>query len=542
MLLINQIKVKPGYSYDFLVKKIASVLKVLPSDIISLEIDKKSIDARKKPEIFEVLSVLAEVNREDAVLKKCQDINVSKYVPHEYSFNITGDKVIEKRPVIVGAGPCGLFAAYLLATHGYKPLVLERGYDVDSRTRDVEDFWNGGKLLRNSNVLFGEGGAGTFSDGKLNTLVKDKLFRNKEVLKILVKFGANPSILSDSKPHVGTDVLKEVVKNIRKAIIAKGGEFKFNAEVTDIYINDGKVTGVKINNLIDLECDDCILCIGHSARDTFKMLYDKGVSLEQKDFAVGVRIEHKQQMIDKALYSDNDKTLKVLPHASYKLTYKANSGRGVYSFCMCPGGFVVNASSEENRLCINGMSYSGRNGENANSAIVVTVTGEDFESTHPLAGIEFQRKLEEKAYNLCNGAIPVEYYCDFKNDLFDKDSLQNIDYDDVFVSPETKGAYAFGKVSSVFPKEIAMDICEGIDYFNRIIKGFSNNHTILSAVESRTSSPVRITRDEEFQAIGIKGLYPCGEGAGYAGGITSAAMDGMKVAEKLASIYRPFSI
>ncbi len=541
MLLINQIKVKPGYSYDFLVKKIASVLKVLPSDIISAEIEKKSIDARKKPEIFEVLSVLAEVNREDAVLKKCKDDNVSKYIPQDYIFNISGDKPIKKRPVIVGAGPCGLFAAYLLATYGYKPIVLERGYDVDARTKDVEAFWNGGKLLRNSNVLFGEGGAGTFSDGKLNTLVKDKLFRNKEVLKILVKFGASPAILYDAKPHVGTDVLKEVVKNLRKDIIEKGGEFKFNAEVTDIHINDGKVIGVKINNLIDLECDDCILCIGHSARDTFKMLYDKGVSLEQKDFAVGVRVEHKQNMIDKAMYSDNEKTLQYLPHASYKLTYKANSGRGVYSFCMCPGGFVVNASSEENRLCINGMSYSGRNGENANSAIVVTVTGKDFESNHPLAGIEFQRKLEEKAYSLCDGAIPVEYFCDFKNDLYDKDSLQSIADDDVFVSPESKGAYAFAKVSSVFPIEIARDICEGIEYFDRIIKGFSNNHTILSAVESRTSSPVRITRDEEFQAIGIKGLYPCGEGAGYAGGITSAAMDGMKVAEKIASIYQPFN-
>lgn len=540
MLVVNQIKLKPDYSEDMLIKKLSSVLNVLPEEILSYTIDKKSIDARKKPEIFFVLSVIVSLKREEYVLKHAKSESIIRYVPNEYSFSPSGEEKLKNRPIVIGAGPCGLFAAYFLAKYGYKPIVLERGYDVDARTKDVENFWQNGRLLKNSNVLFGEGGAGTFSDGKLNTLVKDKFCRNKEVLKILVNFGADPSILYDAKPHVGTDVLKEVVKNIRKDIISKGGEFKFNAEATDLLISDGKISGVKVNNLLDIESDAVILAIGHSARDTFEMLYKKGIHMEQKDFAVGVRVEHKQDTINKALYSEDPNVYKKLPPAAYKLTYKAENGRGVYSFCMCPGGYVVNASSEPGRLCINGMSYSGRNGENANSAIVVTVTKEDFMSDHPLAGIEFQRKLEEKAYEEGNGSIPVQYFCDFKNDVFEKDNLFNVSTDDLFeVSPNMKGCFTMGKVSNVFPKAISEALIEGIEHFGKIIKGFDNPHTILSAVESRTSSPVRITRDDSFEALDVKGLYPCGEGAGYAGGITSAAMDGIKVFEKLACKYAP---
>ena len=296
-----------------------------------------------------------------------------------------------------------------------------------------------------------------------------------------------------------------------------------------------------VNGITRIDCDTVLLCIGHSARNTFEMLYNKGIHMEQKDFAVGLRVEHSQKMIDKALYSDDEEVLRKLPHAAYKLTYKADNGRGVYSFCMCPGGYVVNASSEKGMLCINGMSYSGRSGDNANSAIVVTVGKDDFGDDHPLSGIRFQRELERKAYEVGSGNIPVELYGDFKAEVFDKENLDDTDFrSGLKVKPACKGAYTIGKVSDVLPKEISRTLVEGIDYFGRIIPGFNDNSTIVSAVETRTSSPVRITRDDNFEALNIKGLYPGGEGAGYAGGITSAAMDGMKAAEKVAAKFKPF--
>ena len=541
MLIVNQLKLKPGYTEKELVRKLLATLQILPEDLISYEIEKRSVDARKRPDVFFVLSVSCKVRHEESVLRRLKNNNVSLYKPVEYKFNITGKKPMRHRPIIVGDGPCGLFAAYLLAKNGYKPLILERGFPVDMRKRDVENFWNGGPLNENSNVLFGEGGAGTFSDGKLNTLVKDKEGRNKEVLNTFVKFGADPSILYDAKPHIGTDVLVTIVRSMRDEIEAKGGEFKFNAEMTDIIIEDDEVVGVMINGITRVDCDNVLLCIGHSARNTFEMLYNKGIHMEQKDFAVGLRVEHKQKMIDRALFSDDEEVLKKLPHASYKLTYKADNGRGVYSFCMCPGGYVVNASSEKGMLCINGMSYSGRNGENANSAIVVTVGREDFGDDHPLSGIRFQRELEKKAYEAGSGNIPSELYGDFKAEVFDRDNLEETDYHNTLrVSPNCKGAYTMGKVSDVLPCEISKTLVEGMDYFGRIIPGFNDNSAIVSAVETRTSSPVRITRDDNFQALNITGLYPCGEGAGYAGGITSAAMDGMKAAEKLAAKFKPF--
>ena len=543
MILINQIKLKPDAKENALRLKAASILKVLPEDIISLSIEKKSIDARKKPDIFIVYSIACEVKHEESVLRRHAHNNqVSLYKPVKYTYEITGKEFMRSRPIIVGAGPAGLFCAYFLAKAGYKPILIERGFDIDTRTKDVENFWATGNLNRNSNVLFGEGGAGTFSDGKLNTLVKDKFGRNKEVLEIFVKYGANPNILYEAKPHIGTDVLRDVIKAMREDIKAYGGEIRFNAELTDISINDGRVSSVTINSNNTLECDNLVLCIGHSARDTFKMLYDKGLKMEQKDFAVGFRIEHSQKMIDKALYTDNEEILKYLPPASYKLTYKSTSGRGVYSFCMCPGGYVVNASSEPECLCVNGMSYSKRDGENANSAIVVSVSSKDYESEHPLAGVEFQRKIERNAYKEGNGAIPVEFYSDFKAEVNGFENLNDQNLDELMaVKPQTKGVYTKAKVSSILPKEMSEAIVEGIDYFNKIIPGFSNDFALLSAVESRTSSPVRITReDDSFESINVKGVYPCGEGAGYAGGITSAAMDGMKVFEKIISKYKPF--
>lgn len=540
MIIINQLKIRPGYSENELKKKIAATLKILNDDLIEYHIDRQSIDARKKPDIFFILNVICEVKHEDSVLKRVNDINVHKYEEHCYEFKVSGDNTLENRPVIIGAGPAGLFAAYFLAKYGYKPIVLERGYDVDTRSADVEEFWRSNRLLRNSNVLFGEGGAGTFSDGKLNTLVKDKFGRNKEVLKLFVEFGANPSILYEAKPHIGTDVLKVVIKNMREKIKEYGGEFRFNAEVTDIILKNDTVNKVRINNMIDLDANVIVLAIGHSARDTFEMLYNKGLYMEQKDFAVGVRVEHKQSMIDKELYSDDEEMLRYLKHASYKLTYTSSNNRGVYSFCMCPGGFVVNASSEPNRLCINGMSYSDRSGDNANSAIVVTVGKEDFKSEHPLAGIEFQRKLEEKAYEIGNGSIPVQFFSEFKSDVLGNDLLDDMDFNKILnVTPQTKGAYTKAKVSEIFSEEISKSLIEGIEYFDRIIPGFADDYTLLSAVESRTSSPVRITRNDCFESITYKGIYPCGEGAGYAGGITSAAMDGIKIAEQIARVYKP---
>ncbi len=542
MLQINQIKLRPGYSEAELNKKISSILKVSPSEIKHISIIKQSIDARKKPDIFVVLSVLVDVIDESYVIKKSKSKDVFLYKPIKYSFEITGEKELENRPIIVGAGPCGLFAAYELALNGYKPIVLERGLDVDSRTNDVNKFWETGILDINSNVLFGEGGAGTFSDGKLNTLVKDKNGRNSHVLDIFVKYGAPIKITYEGKPHIGTDILVNVVKNMRNDIIRMGGEFRFNSKVTDIIISNNRVKGVIINDSDRLNSDVVILAIGHSARDTFEMLYSKNVFLEQKDFAIGFRVQHRQSMINRSLYTDDEEVLAKLSPAYYKLSYQSKEhNRGVYSFCMCPGGYVVNASSEEGMTCINGMSYSKRDGLNANSAIVMSVRNEDFLSNHPLAGIEYQRKIERKAYEIGQGKIPCEFYGSFKNDVLGSGTDTFIDEVDS-ISPEVRGEYTFGKVSEILSRDLNETFIEGMEYFERIIPGFSKDNTIVSGVESRTSSPVRITRDECFESLSHKGLFPAGEGAGYAGGITSAAMDGIKIFEEIAKRYKPMTI
>ena len=332
-----------------------------------------------------------------------------------------------------------------------------------------------------------------------------------------------------------------VVKNLREKIKKLGGEFRFNAEVTDIKISDGKISGLVINGFVEQACDVCILAIGHSARNTFEMLYEKGISMEQKEFAVGLRVEHSQDKINRAMYGNDENMLKILPPATYKLTYKASNDRGVYSFCMCPGGYVVNASSEYSRTCVNGMSYKKRDSKHANSAIIVSVGIEDFESDHPLAGMEFQRKLEERAYNVGKGHIPVEYYSDYKREIMTGlTDMTDINPEKIFSCvPECKGSYLFTSVSEILPKEINEAFVEGMEYFNRIIPGFNDDDVILSGVESRTSSPVRILRNDLFESNSLKGLYPAGEGAGYAGGIMSAAMDGMKVFEAVARVYRP---
>lgn len=520
MIKIDQLKLNISADEKDIRVAVAKKLRINDNAILEMEILKKSIDARKKPDIYFAYSIIVKLSNEEenrVLSKNKKDNNINKYSPKNYIIP-KANKNTKLPPIVIGAGPAGLFAAYLLALNNLNPIVLERGKKVEDRTEDVLNFWKTGILDVGSNVQFGEGGAGTFSDGKLNTLVNDKLGRNKFVLETFVKYGAQSSILYDYKPHIGTDILKDVIANIRKAIIELGGEFHFNTKV-DSFVTDGdKILGVKAGNKT-FNSDHVILAIGHSARDTFSILHKSGIQMEAKDFAVGFRIEHPQAMISEAMYSSAYTKLEPAP---YKLACNLDNGRGVYSFCMCPGGFVVNSSSEENRLVVNGMSYSKRDSKNANSAIVVSVGGNEFDKSNPLSGVEYQRSLEEKAFSLCNGKIPQQLFGDYK--------AKKLSTGFGGFSSETKGSTGFGLLSDIFSQEIYQSIIDGMGIFGTKIKGFDRDDAILSGVESRTSSPVRINRNEVFQS-NISGLFPCGEGAGYAGGITSAAMDGLKVAE-----------
>jgi uncharacterized FAD-dependent dehydrogenase len=527
MIRIQQLKLNPGHSKEELFRKVSKVLRINPDLIKEFHIIKQSIDARKKNDIKLIYTIDVKMDHETEVIKRIHDNNIALTKENKYSFPNTGTKQLTKRPVIIGSGPAGLFCALLLAENGFQPILLERGECVEDRINTVNEFWNTGKLNTASNVQFGEGGAGTFSDGKLNTLVKDQFGRNKKVLEVFVEAGAPEEIKYMYKPHIGTDILSLVVKNIREKIIDNGGEVHFKSQVTDIKIVDGKVKAVAINEIKEIETDIVVLAIGHSARDTFEMLHTKDIEMSAKAFAVGVRIQHPQGMINESQYGVANH--EYLPNAEYKLAKTLENGRGVYSFCMCPGGYVVNASSEEGRLAVNGMSYSKRDGENANSAIIVSVKPEDFASDSPLAGLEFQRRLEEKAFHEGQGAIPVQLYKDFKKNEASAALLE--------VTPQIKGEYRLSNLRNVFPEFISESIIQGIDQFDRNLHGFSREDAVLAGVESRTSSPVRLTRDDTFEC-NIQGIYPCGEGAGYAGGITSAAMDGMKVAEAIAKQYK----
>ncbi len=543
MIRINQIKIKNDGSrvltaeeiYGLLSKQALKHLRITQDKLGKLEIIRHSIDARKKPDIYDIYMIDVALNglNEEKVVKKLKDNNVSVVNPVKYKFPYDAEAMsCENRPIIVGAGPAGLFCGYLLAKHGFKPLLLERGSDVDKRSEIVEHFWRTGELDERTNVQFGEGGAGTFSDGKLNTMVKDKDGRGRAALKIFVDNGAPEDILYDAKPHIGTDILRVVVRNMREKIIAWGGEVRFESEVTDLVLGqDGQISAVEVNSEREklIKCNTVVLAIGHSARDTFYMLRNKKVDMKPKPFAVGFRVEHPQSLINLSQYGIAEPAS--LPPAPYKLTTTTDSGRGVYSFCMCPGGYVVNASSEKGRLAVNGMSYSKRDGRNANSAIIITVDPKDFGSEDVLSGVEFQRRLEEKAYEIGGGKIPVEYYGDFKNAVNgEKIKIQGCDN-----LPCMRGEYVFANVHDILPKNLNDSFVEGMEKFGKMIKGYNNDEALVSGVESRTSSPVRINRGETGESLNIKGLYPCGEGAGYAGGIMSAAMDGMKIAEYVAS-------
>lgn len=549
MLRVNQVKIRTGHSEEALKKKISDILKIPGQEIRGWKLIRRSIDARKKPELFYSYTLDVEVKNEERVLHRFRgkEQMVCRTQRTSYHFPEPGGRVQELPAVIVGMGPAGLFCAYFLALHGYRPILLERGKSVEERSRDVEAFWKTGKLNPDSNVQFGEGGAGAFSDGKLNTLVKDKDGRNAAVLETLVKFGADERILYDARPHIGTDVLLHVVKRMREEIIRLGGQVRFESQVTDICIEQGRVTGIVIGGGENISCRQLVLAPGHSARDTFSMLYDRQVPMEAKAFAVGLRVEHPQSMINESQYGMAEPGS--LGAAPYKVTARAKNGRGVYSFCMCPGGYVVNASSEEGRTTVNGMSYSARGGENANSAVIVTVTPQDFGSDHPLAGVSFQRRLEERAYALAGGNIPVQRYGDFKAgveqnrgqaDSREREACRENSPESLKreVTPQCKGAWQWADVSRILPGECNEAIVDGMEAFARQIEGFNRPDACMSGVESRTSSPVRIILDDGMQSR-IQGLYPCGEGAGYAGGIVSAAMDGIRVAEAIAGTYAP---
>ena len=526
MIRVRQIKVPILCdNSDFILKKISKKLGINTSNIFDYKIIKKSIDARDKNNIMYIYELLINSDKEDFILKNNKSNNISKYIEKKYELKMTGKEELETRPIIVGSGPAGLFCAYLLSEIGFKPIVLERGEKIEDRVKTVEEFFENNKLNINSNIQFGEGGAGTFSDGKLNTLTKDKNGRHKKVFDIFVECGAPEEILFLNKPHIGTDILKKVIINMRNKIIAMGGELRYNSCVTDLIINDNKISGVVINNKEKLFSDVVVLAIGHSARDTFYMLNSHNVMMKPKNFAVGVRIEHPRDMIDKSQYGDN---YKYLDSASYKLTYKTYSGRSVYSFCMCPGGFVVNASSEEGRLCVNGMSNYKRDESNSNSALVVSVNTDDF-NNNLFGGLEFQRKLEEVAYREGEGFIPVQLYKDFRN------NIPSCEIGDI--TPNTKGGYRLSNLNNVLPDFVSASLKEAIPEFGKKIKGFDREDAVLLGVESRTSSPITIVRNEEYISS-IIGLYPCGEGAGYAGGITTAAIDGIKVAEAISQKYK----
>lgn len=528
---------------------VADYLHISADRIRQVIIRKRSIDARKKQEICYVYCLDAEVTGEKEILKRFGRKGVTAVTQPQIRPCVPGTEPLALRPVVVGAGPAGLFAACELAEHGYRPLVLERGFDVETRRRDVEAFWAGGPLKEESNVQFGEGGAGTFSDGKLNTMVKDPSGRIGRVLNRFVECGADPEILYDSKPHIGTDCLRLVVCRLRERILEAGGEVRFGTRVTDFELRDGCLTGLiceerdSCGDIVTrrIDCTVCILAIGHSSRDTFERLLQRRIPMVPKAFAVGFRMEHPQSTIQESQYGAKGG---LLPPASYKVTAQTLCGRGVYSFCMCPGGMVVNASSESGFLAVNGMSNHARDGRNANSAIVVTVQPADFahwnkasqtgkarggglasDTENILGGMAFQRQIERLAYEQAGGKIPVQLFGDY---VCRRPSTGFGD-----VTPDMKGAFQLGQVREILPVQLGDAIEEGIRSFGTHIRGFDREDALLSGVESRTSSPVRILRDTDSLESAVRGLYPCGEGAGYAGGITSAAMDGIRVAEAI---------
>ncbi|MBS3900124.1 MAG: NAD(P)/FAD-dependent oxidoreductase [Dethiobacter sp.] len=529
MIRVYEVKLAAEEDLGRLREKIAKKLNISPLQILDYRVFKESIDARKKNEIFFVYIVDVQVKDEAKVLRRIRGLQRTPYTSYQEAKH--GDKILHHRPIVIGTGPAGLFAGLLLAQKGYKPILLERGQDVDTRTKDVAEFWRHRKLNTESNVQFGEGGAGTFSDGKLTTRIKD--LRSQKVLEEFVAAGAPPEILYAYRPHIGTDILKSVVKKMREQIIALGGEVLFGSKVTDFCLKNGQIVGIEINSAEQLASNVVVLAAGHSARDTYEMLAANGIQLKQKPFSLGVRVEHPQELINKVQYGQKAECARLGP-ADYRLTYQSKLGRAVYTFCMCPGGTVIAAASEEGTVVTNGMSEFARDRQNANSALLVQINTADFTSAHPLAGVEFQRKWERAAFELggANYSAPVQRVEDF---LSDRPTVRLGK-----VQPSYLPAVKCAELKNCLPEYVFAAMREAIVELDKKLHGFALPDAIMTGVETRSSAPVRIERDSAtMESINTKGLYPIGEGAGYAGGIISASVDGIKAAEKIISSYRP---
>ena len=515
MYRIRDLTLSPGQGEETLYDKAAKLLHLSRKEVVSITISKKSIDARKKPDVRFVYTVDVEIKPQKKGYKPPKDPKIALFVPKFY-LPPKGKSPVY-RPIIVGFGPAGMFAGLILAQAGMCPIILERGENVDIRDEKVQNFWNGGKLDPECNVQFGEGGAGTFSDGKLNTGVNN--IRISYILQQFVRFGADPSILYDAKPHIGTDVLKTVVKNLRNEIIRLGGEVRFGSKFTGFLEKNREIKGIKVGEAI-IPCDRVILAIGHSARDTFTMLYEAGIPMEPKPFSMGVRIEHPQKVINVSQYGENNP---LLPAADYKLNVHLPDGNSAYTFCMCPGGYVVAAASEEGGVVTNGMSNHARDGENANSALLITLKPEDFPDKSELGGMYWQREIEQTCFKAGgeNYHAPAQTVGSFLG----TDSAPCIE-------PTYTPNITWCDLHDVLPKKITSVMEQALPALGRRLKGFDMPGAVMTAPETRSSSPVRILRDEGKQSA-LRGLFPCGEGAGYAGGITSAAVDGILCAEAL---------
>ncbi|MCR5010776.1 MAG: FAD-dependent oxidoreductase [Lachnospiraceae bacterium] len=566
---LDNIKIKPPIKRekekDIVAAAVSKKLRLNAGQLDNITIVRRSLDARKKNDIVWIYSAAfafkCSKNETEKILRRNKEISVYSPVKYEILTSRISETGItderkgsmdtasccgKERPFVVGSGPAGLFCAYSLSLAGFCPIVVERGDSMEERIRKVDAFFAGGELDTDSNIQFGEGGAGTFSDGKLFSHLHDKSGRTEFILKTFVEYGANPDILYDNKPHIGTDVLRRVIVNMRTAMEAMGAEFRFGTTFIEPVEKDGVLTGARFKdrkgNVTEQECGILVFAPGHSARDTFQNIHAAGIPMESKPFAVGFRIMHSQEMIDFSQYGQKRDAYK-LPPADYKLTGHTASGRAVYSFCMCPGGYVVNASSEKGRLAVNGMSNRDRASAFSNSAIVAGVSREDF-GDGLFDGMYFQQMLEKKAYELAGGKIPVERYGDYRNNAkngFSPSSLTGYteNANDIpgaagssVCNMPLMGGFEYASLRAILPERLNSDIIEAMSYFGTRIKGFDGDDALLAGVETRTSSPVRVVRGEDLQCS-LKGFYPCGEGAGYAGGITSAAADGLKVAEMI---------
>jgi Uncharacterized FAD-dependent dehydrogenases len=522
-ILISNLSTKLDGGQKELEHQIVQKLKINSKLIKNIKIVKQSTDARKKPGIRFVYSVSCELN-DNVKIPADKDIRILEETPEEKLF--PGNKKMDGRPVVIGTGPAGLFCALVLAQNGYRPIVIERGGNVRERSEKVENYWKGGSLDTETNVQFGEGGAGTFSDGKLTTRINDS--RCDKVLEEFHRFGAPDEIMYKAKPHIGTDILKNVIVHMRNEIERLGGEVLFNTKMIDIKTQNGEIRGIFTNTNLFIDTNAVVLAVGHSARDTFEMLLDRGITFVQKPFSIGVRIEHPQNIVNKAQYGDAAGHPALGP-ADYQLFYKQND-RTAYSFCMCPGGVVVASASEADTIVTNGMSEFKRDRENANSALVVSVGPGDFGTQHPLAGIEFQRRWERLAFETggSSNSAPVQRLADFLDGRAGGIGS---------VKPSYTGETRCADVNKCLPSYVTDSMKQSIEYFDRRLKGFGMKDALLTGIETRTSSPVRIPRDENLECVDLHGLYPAGEGAGYAGGIVSAAVDGIRIAEQIIKTY-----